>query len=300
MKKILKTRRGNFTRDPFMFRHNGKYYHCFTEDFRSISVSCADTVEGLADATAQVVFTPEGGCEYSELVWAPELHILDGVCYIYVAACDGDNANHRMFVLENGCDDPQMPYSMHGKIFDDTDKWAIDGTVMEYNGKRYYAWSGWEGDENSAQQIYIAEMKSPYEIGERHLISQVEYDWEKIGSDGVDTPFINEGPACLRLDGECYMLYSASGSWCEGYCIAALKLVGDDPLERSSWLKTKEPILCANDKLKGAGHCSVICQGDSAQVFFHAWDADQTDIIWETVSVWHGILRKKDGKLVIE
>jgi len=59
-------------------------------------------------------------------VWAPELHLLNGKWYIYYAADDGQNANHRMWALESQTSDPQGPYIEHGCL--ETDGWAIDGT----------------------------------------------------------------------------------------------------------------------------------------------------------------------------
>lgn len=62
-----------------------------------------------------------------------------------MAASDGYSSNHRMFVLKSTSDNPRAPYEMVGQITDPTNKWAIDGTVMELNGELYFPWSGWEG-----------------------------------------------------------------------------------------------------------------------------------------------------------
>ena len=41
------------------------------------------------------------------------------------------------------------------------DKWAIDASVFEDQGWLYAIWSGWQGDENGTQSIYIARLKNP-------------------------------------------------------------------------------------------------------------------------------------------
>ena len=302
MKKLFDFTGAFSSRDPDVVFYHGKYYALAASDGDSLSMITADTVEGLGSAKPTVVYTAEKGKPYSKQLWAPELHIIDGKCYIYVACDDGDNHNHRMYVLENGSDDPMMPYTMHGKISDESDKWAIDGTVISWNGKRYFVWSGWEGDVNVCQNLYIAEMKDPYTLSSpRYLISTPEYDFEKLGAEGgIEDPFINEGPYGLVLDGQLYITYSGAGSWCEDYCITALKLVGDDPLNRSHWQKFTSPILCRNDLVKGAGHCSAVQNDEGVLVFFHAWEKDETVIEWNRVAAWCGKLIVKDDRWIIQ
>lgn len=302
MKKFRSFQTPFEARDPYVIKHNNKYYRCYTEDNESVSVSCADTLDALMHAIGTKVYQPEDGRAYSKQLWAPELHIWDGSCYIYVACDDGDNHHHRMYVLENHSDDPTHPYTMHGQITDATDRWAIDGTVFRIAERPYFVWSGWEGDENVCQNLYIAEMKNPFELAtERHLISSPEYAWEKLGSTGApESPFINEGPFGFCFDGSYYLTYSAAGSWCKDYCIALLQLVGDDPLDRKCWKKCPTPILCANEQLQGAGHCSIVCEEQQATVFFHAWERTETTIRWDTVCVWQAELHKTADGFCIE
>jgi GH43 family beta-xylosidase len=54
-----------------------------------------------------------------------------------------------MFVLENENEDPfQGAFVFRGQLTDETNKWAIDGTVFEHplTNDLYFIWSGWEGD----------------------------------------------------------------------------------------------------------------------------------------------------------
>lgn len=290
------------SRDPDVIFHEGKYYACAASENDTISIVCADTIEGLKNAPVKMVYAAPAGTAYSKQLWAPELHVIDGKCYIYVACDDGNNHNHRMYVLENGSSDPLAPYTMHGKIADQTDRWAIDGTVIVWNQKRYFIWSGWEGVTNVCQNLYIAEMKNPYELSsDRYLISTPEHDFEKLGATGEDeSPFINEGPYGVIVDGELYVTYSGAGSWCEHYCITALKLIGDDPLDRNSWQKFDAPIFTSNDLVMGAGHCSVVTDRDGMHVFFHAWDKNETNVVWNKVAAWHGKIRFDGKKFTIE
>ena len=301
MKKLFAFSGAFSSRDPDVIYHNGKYYACAAGDDDTIRIRCAESIDALSEEGEKVVFSAPKGTMYSKQLWAPELHVIDGKCYIYVACDDGNNHNHRMYVLENGSSDPMDDYTMHGKIADETDRWAIDATIFSHNGKRYFVWSGWEGDRNVSQNLYIAQMQDPYTLcSERVMISRPEYDWEKLGASGEDeSPFINEGPYAVTVDGELYLTYSGAGSWCEHYCIAALKLVGEDPMDPGAWHKLPEPIFTANDLVKGAGHCSILEDENGLEVFFHAWDKNETNVQWNRVSAWHGVLTKKDGKLII-
>lgn len=53
---------------------------------------------------------------------------------------------------------------------------TIDGTVFSYNNELYFVWSGWEGNTNIRQNIYIAHMSNPWTIdGSRVELSRPEY-----------------------------------------------------------------------------------------------------------------------------
>ena len=96
---ILLSPSGTFRgRDPWVFAHNGAFYHVFSL-LDGVAIAKADTLEGLKDAEAVRVYTAEPGKPWSLQLWAPEMHRVDGNCYIYLACDDGDNYNHRIYVL---------------------------------------------------------------------------------------------------------------------------------------------------------------------------------------------------------
>jgi GH43 family beta-xylosidase len=146
-------------------------------------------------------------------------------------------------------------------------------------------------------------MLDPFTLtGERKLISTPTYDWEKIGSTPEDEefhPYVNEGPFCINYNGDVYLAYSASGSWGDGYCIAFMKLIGNDPLDINSWHKYDELTLCSNELVKGSGHCCIINDENEYKVFFHAWSKDEEHVIQSTVELWEGILVIEEGKIKI-
>ena len=278
--KIFCNSQGTQSRDPSVIKHNGKYYWTYAYE-NKLYIMEADTVDGFAHGEGKLVWTPERP-EYAKEVWAPELHVIDGVCYIYVACDDGMNCNHRMYVLSNGSSDPLDAYSNIGKIADSTDKWAIDGTVLRHKNKLYFVWSGWEGDKDGKQNLYIAHMSDPCTIdSERVMISTPEYDWET-----VEWPDVNEGPTVLQHGERTFVVYSASGSWGDYYCLGMLTLVGEDPLDPASWKKESHPVFTRRSGVcYGPGHCSFSTAVDgSVWMIYHGNQVSDTG--WEGRSVW--------------
>lgn len=261
--------------DPFVVRFEDGYYYVYSAD-GGVFVSRADNIHHLRQ-DGKCIFRPEEDKPYSRELWAPEIHFIDGDWYCYVAADDGVNANHHMYVLKSTDGRPDGVYAMVGMLDDGSGCWAIDGTVMPCGGKLYFVWSGWESRENTHQNLYIAPMKSPTELaGARVLLSRPEYDWEKRGSgptkSGKCLPTVNEGPQILEKDGTVHVIYSAAGSWCRHYCLGMLTLRGGDPLNPADWVKCKEPVFVESEGTHGPGHCSFVKAKDGKTDFiiYHA------------------------------
>ena len=266
--------------DPWVVKHDGSYYYCYSTG-RGVSVAKADSLGELKNK-GTTVYTALSGTMYSEEYWAPELHYINGEWYIYVAADDGNNENHRMYVLKGTSQNPRDRFEMVGQITDPTNKWAIDGTVLQLNGELYFIWSGWEGNVNVAQHLYIAHMSDPCTIdSERVKISTPEYTWEKNGN-----PLINEGPTVLQHGGKTFVVYSASGSWTDFYCLGMLTLTGDDPLDPNGWDKSVGPVFRKRTGVcYGPGHCSFTTAIDgSVWMIYHANLVSGTG--WSGRSVW--------------
>ena len=275
--------------DPWVVAHEGKYYYCYSSPvwfFGGVGVAEIPSLDKISTEGGSQVYTApaEEGADLSHSFeyWAPELHYIRGEWYIYVACDDGNNETHRMYVLKGTSQDPTDPFEYVGQITDPTNKWAIDGTVLELNGELYFIWSGWEGDVNVAQHIYIAHMSDPCTIdSERVMLSTPEYSWEKNGN-----PLINEGPTVLQHDGKTFLVYSASGSWTDFYCLGMLTLTGDDPLNPAHWDKNNRPVFQRRVGVcYGPGHCSFTTAIDgSVWMVYHGNLVSGTG--WEGRSVW--------------
>jgi GH43 family beta-xylosidase len=155
-----------------------------------------------------------------------------------------------------------------GRIAAPSDRWAIDATVLVLGKRMFFVWSGWEGERNVRQDIYIAPMSNPWTVsGGRVLISRPEHTWEKVGR-----PAVNEGPTALQRGGKTFIVYSASGSWTDGYCLGLLEFVGKDPLKTASWRKHRAPVFAPTAGVFGPGHASFTTSPDGREdwIVYHA------------------------------
>jgi GH43 family beta-xylosidase len=266
--------------DPWIIYQNGWYYYTNTAGSRII-LRKAKNLDDLKSSALVVIWTPPPGTNYSKELWAPEIHYIYGKWYVYFAADDGSNKNHRMYVIENSTADPMNDkWEFKGKVADSSDKWAIDGSVFEFKSILYMIWSGWEGDVNGQQNIYIAKMGNPWTIeGNRVLISKPELDWEIIGDlnnpDDVPHVNVNEGPVALLHKKKLFIIYSASGCWTDNYSLGMISYNGkEDLLNPSSWIKYKAPVFRQKPENNafGPGHNSFFKSPDGKEdwIMYHA------------------------------
>lgn len=243
--------------DPWVYKHTDGYYYFTKTTGGNVTIWKSRNLTTVDAAPTTVVET--GCCN----IWAPELHYIHGAWYIYYAKDDGDNVNHRMYVMENTSPDPtQGTWQYKGQITDPTNKWAIDGTVLEVGGQLYFIWSGWEGDTDVRQNLYIARMSNPWTIGSHRVeIARPTYSWETNHS-----PHVNEGPQVIIRNGVINLVYSASGSWTNDYCLGLITAsTSSDLLNPASWTKRSQPIFRSGNGLFGPGHHSFTKSPDGTE-----------------------------------
>ncbi len=250
-----------------------------TERGERLYVKRAPDIFGFDTIAPYFTWDPRAEATTAELqmLWAPELHQVDGHWVIYVAANSTNSlfaGTHRMHALVAHDDaDLGQGFLYMGELELPGDRWAIDGTYFRHAGQGYFVWSGWAADEKLNQRLYICRMDDALTpaIGEPAVeISRPTYDWELRGRRLNLWPSINEGPVQLQHAGRNFLVYAASGSWSDYYCLGLLELTGDDPLDPAAWTKHPEPVLAGRGDVIAPGHNSFLRRGDELLCVYHA------------------------------
>lgn len=258
--------------DPWVFQDGEYYYLTFTTG-GNVTVYRTREMSDLSGAIQRVIWRAPATGPNSRNIWAPEIHKVNGKWYVYYAADDGNNDNHRMFVLQNENEDPLLgTWQDLGELELPADRWAIDGTIFEHNDELYYLWSGWEGASNGRQDIYICRMTDPMTAtGERILLTKPELNWE---TNGVN-PTVTEGPQVIKKDDLIHFVYSAGGCWTDGYALGLLTAnEADDLMDPASWQKSDIPVFSKNPdgNAYGPGHNGFFRSADGTEdwIIYHA------------------------------
>ena len=241
--------------DPYILKADDGFYY-FTGSypkFDRIVLRRAKTLEGLREAEEHTVWEARESGILSEHIWAPELHHIDGNWYIHFAAGDKDDVwAIRPYVLECTGDPFSDEWTEKGAINTDFQSFSLDATTFEHQNRRYLVWAQ-KTENDTISNLYIAEMKNPWEIkGEQVLLAKPEHPWE---TDGFD---VNEGPAFLHRHGKVFLTFSASATD-DRYAMGLLYADEDaDLLDPASWTKLPEPVLTSSENtgLYGPGHNS--------------------------------------------
>lgn len=291
--------------DPWVIYRDGYYY---MTTVAGVTVYCykSATLDGLAYVEGHAIWTAPKDSEindtnkmYSAEIWSPELHYVEadefGAEYagwwLYFAADDGDNVNHRLFAVRALTDDAIGQYGspVTGEVnvpvkmvVDNDTTWAIGQSLLRVGGTTYLTWTSEEGrgTADHHQDLRIAKLKNPYTIdGDSHILCVPDYKWETRGyaynaSTGASYPKVVEGATAVYGDnGEIMIIYSASGYWTNYYCLATLTLKeGADPLQKDSWIKASEPIFQRQNGVFGPGHAAYTTDAAGNRwMIYHAY-----------------------------
>ena len=242
---------------------DGSTYFSVESDGKNIYVRASLSTSALNNAARVKIWGSKPN------VWAPEIVKVGDTFYVYFAA--GNLTDQRMYYVSSS--DPTSGYSTAAPMNLPDNRWAIDGVPFQFNNEWWFVWSGWAGNTNVEQNLYIARMSDPTTVtGARYIISQPRERWER----SVGNPYVNEGPQPIKdPNGQLHIVYSANGSWSTDYCLGDLRLLsGGDPTNVRDWYKSNGCLFGAKKGLmmkgldaalnaKGVGHHSfALLNGD--------------------------------------
>lgn len=249
--------------DPHVYKHtDGMYYMTASvPEYDLIELRCGRTLEELINGKVKNVWHKHKFGEQSELIWAPEIHFIDGAFYIYYAAAHtvdqheiDQTFQHRMYAIKCIGPNPiEDEWIECGKIETIQDSFSLDATVLQTPKGNYYIWAQKEVGASSNSNIYISKMLSPTTLSEKQVcISKPELNWEIQGFK------VNEGPSVIINNKRVFLTISGSATD-ENYCIGLLYASIDDKLDNPKvWNKLDYPLMVTdfeNNRI-GPGHNS--------------------------------------------
>lgn len=261
--------------DPWVHKtDDGIYYLIATvPEYDRIVIRKANSISGLKEANEKEVWHKHETGVMGHHIWAPELHKIDGVWYIYFAAGEAENIwNIRMWVLSNPSEDPmQGEWREEGQIKTQRESFSLDATTFVHKEKRYLIWAQNVRGGSHGTALVLSEMKNPTTLtGPEVILTEPEFSWEKIKYN------VNEGPAVIKKNEKIFVTYSASATN-HNYCMGLLWIDTDaDLLDASNWHKSPGPVFYTNEDLKryGPGHNSFTTaeDGKTTIMIYHARD----------------------------
>jgi GH43 family beta-xylosidase len=263
--------------DPFVFKHHDGHYY-FTASvpaYDRIEVRRSPTIAGLATAAPVTVWRKPDTGKLSELIWAPEIHFIQGAWYVYFAAAPSREIKdelfqHRMYVITTPAANPlEGEWALVGQVDTGLDSFCLDATTFMHRGQLYYLWAQKDPAIRGNSNLYLASMTTPSRISSRPvLLSWPEFDWETRGF------WVNEGPAVLIRHGRVFVTYSASATD-HNYCLGLLWADENaNLLDPTVWRKSREPVFCScfEHGVYGPGHsCFTVAEdGQTDLLVYHA------------------------------
>ncbi|NEG70568.1 glycoside hydrolase family 43 protein [Bifidobacterium choloepi] len=260
--------------DPFVLRTDSGYL--FTGSYPAydrIVLRRADRLADLQSAEEHTIWRHHETGPMSRLIWAPEIHRINGRWVIYFAAAptmelspDGHTFQHRVFCLTCDDEDPIAgTWTERGQVDTGMETFALDATTfVSTDGRQYLVWAQQDLAIEGNSNLYIARMANPWTLdGPATRLSSPEYDWERVRFT------VEEGPAILVHDGTVFVTFSASGTGPE-YAMGMLTapLADDDRptdlLDSGVWTKLPEPIFVSDESVRqfGPGHNSFTVDAD--------------------------------------
>lgn len=280
--------------DPCVTEYRGKYYLSSTGS-QDIQLRIADTIEGTFDAMPTIIRRLPLGTKYHYIgTWAAELHVIEGVLYMFTALCENADWTHvKACVLRCSGDpadpgawsEPEICVKKDGSLLTENGI-SLDMTYIEDGGRHYVLWSdrkihyGTEPLEAGTADIYIGTIdpKRPWVLtSDPCCLMRPTYGWDRFETE------VDEGPYLLRRGDDLFVTVSGSStSMGDLYDVGLLwAKSGTDLLNTENWTLIGYPLLTKESVPGeyGPGHNNFVKDpetGDDIMVY-HAVPHDEND-----------------------
>ncbi len=261
--------------DPCIAKWNGKYYFISTNDLdreHTIYIREADSIPELMTAQQIKILDAYTYPHLVDLLWAPELHIINGRLYVFHAGTAKgffEEQCHVMALKEGGnptiASDWEMPVRVikkDGSYLYGEQGITLDMTHFEAGGVHYVCWSQRQFkpvDQGAWLYIACIDPDRPWQLTtDPVLLSMPEYSWAN------NHTFVDEGPFALFRDGRIYLTFS-SAAVDSTYVVGLMTADPDTDLTNpDNWTKENYPLLSSRsvDGEYGTGHNAYVTDDD--------------------------------------
>lgn len=260
--------------DPFILKADGRFY-IYSTDGEGVNVYASDALtegwqyKGKALSVA-------GQHQY----WAPCVHRYDGKFYMYYSSFPVETDDvHEGRIKVAVSDRPEGPFAF---VRDLCEPFSIDAEIAENETGLYmfYCVNDYEGA-RAGTHIVVDRMLSPTEpAGDPKPVVMPSIDEEIFQRDrfkkGQHWHTI-EGASYFREKNRHYLLYSGNCYENPDYFVGLAVADGGDDLTKLNFKKYPSadvyaPLIRRNEFEEGTGHNSVIREGDTWYMVYHARD----------------------------
>jgi GH43 family beta-xylosidase len=242
--------------DPWVIFHDGSYYVCTSGpvDPTAVYVSKSPT---LLDRGEKIKVWQDA--ENFHRVFAPELHFIDGKCYIYFCAdVKSEGWKHMAVVLQAKTDNPLDGFTNPSVLFtgdEHGNAQANDFTVVTFNHQLYAFWGSLS--DKYVGGALVAPMDNPTTITAHR---------KEMGLNA-------EGPRAIVRNNKLIMTGAAGGFASKSYCLIGLVYTPDaGPIDdKASW-KPLGTLLKTTADVWGPSRASFTVSADGTEnwVMFHS------------------------------
>lgn len=256
------------TPDPcIVYNENDGYYYGIHTGHTKLTMHRARCLRDMFSASeSSVIYEPRDEDGTYGFFWAPEIHIINGVWYIYTSTHEKDTKGHKhVIVLKAKSEQPLDGFELFGHI--NPELLAIDPTIYQdkKHGKLYLCSSAVIGRK---QKLIIQQLSDPATpVGEWQVIAEPVYDWEMLYPYDDTWGQINEGAYFIESKDRLFIVYSGNGCWSDDYVMGILEFVGDDILSPDSWKKYEKPFMTKGNGNFGPGHATFFKSPDGSELW---------------------------------